>query len=77
MNRTERETHTLDTLDTLDALNFMSDGLQGLAELLQENDPNARPCELVANRHSPRGRVGLRGLFLPLAATAAKLLTGD
>jgi hypothetical protein len=71
MNKPERETHTLDTLDFI-----MCGGLQGLAELLGQNGPNTTPYEPVANRNYPRERVGLRGL-VPLAAAAAKPLTGD
>ena len=77
MNRPEGETHTLHTLDYLDTLDFiMRGGLQGLAELQGQNDPDAKPCEPGANHNLPRGRAGLRGLF-PMAAAAAKLLTGN
>jgi hypothetical protein len=64
MNSPEREVHTLDALDNLDII--MCGGLQSLAELLSQNDPNARVCEPASNRTYPRRLFGLRGLFLRL-----------
>jgi hypothetical protein len=63
MNSPEREIHALDVLDTLDII--MCEGLQGLAEVLRQDDPNARMHKPPpANRKSARERVGLVGLFL-------------
>jgi hypothetical protein len=64
MNCPEREAHIQDVMGSLDFV--MCGGLQGLAELLGQNDPNARLCETVATGNYPRGRVGFRDLFLRL-----------
>ena len=65
MNSPERDVPTLDTVGDLDSI--MSNGLQGLAELLGQKDPNARRVtEPIANRNYQRERVGLRRLFLSL-----------
>jgi hypothetical protein len=63
MNSPEREVHALDVLDTLDSI--MCDGLEGLTEVLRQDDPNARLHKSpAANGNSARERVGLVGLFL-------------
>jgi hypothetical protein len=63
MNRPEREVHALDIPDSLDTI--VCDGLQGLVEVLQQDDPNVRlSYPPAANRNSARERVGLVGLFL-------------
>jgi hypothetical protein len=59
MNSFEREAHNLDALDALDSI--MRDGLQGIAQLLGQNDPSAWSSEPATNA---RERSGLLGLFL-------------
>ncbi len=62
MNRSDRDTHTLEALDALDFM--MSGGLHTLAELSGQNDPDANPREAVASWSPPRDPAGLRGLLI-------------
>jgi hypothetical protein len=68
MNSPEGEVHTLDALDALDSV--ISGGLQGLSELLGQNDPNARLCDFAANGNYQPERVRLRGLLFWLRPRA-------
>jgi hypothetical protein len=72
MKSAEREVPTLEGLDTLEL--FMCSGLQGLAELQADEDPNARVRELISNRTYRRKHFGLRGLFVRLSPRATSTL---
>jgi hypothetical protein len=73
MNGAEHEAHTLDALDALDSV--MGGGLQGLAELLGQNDQNAKLSEPAANDNDPRERVGRSLLVFGLACVIVVVLT--
>jgi hypothetical protein len=68
MKSPEREVHMLDALDAVDFI--ISGSLQGIAELLGQNDPHAKLCEPVASGTNPSERVGLRRLLLGLRQQA-------
>jgi hypothetical protein len=73
MNSVEHKAHTLDALDALDSV--MGGGLQGLAELLGQNDENAKLSEPAANDNNPRERVGWSLLLFGLACLIVVVLT--
>jgi hypothetical protein len=73
MNGAEHEAHTLDALDALDSV--MGGGLQGLAELLGQNEQNVKLCEPAPNDNSPRERVGRSLLLFGFAFLMVVVLT--
>jgi hypothetical protein len=73
MTNPEHDAHTLDALDALDSI--MGGGLQGLAELLGQNDQDVKLCEPAANGNSPRKRVGRSLLLFGLACLTVVVLT--